>query len=199
MKNYSLHGGKHTKLYKIWCSIKQRCYNKNNTHYKYYGGRGISVCLEWQNNFAEFRSWANKNGYEDGLSIERIDVNSGYEPNNCKWITISEQCNNKQNSKRFQIDGETLSLKQISEKYKINYDTLYYRICKLNWNIDEAISREVKNMPRRKSSSGERYIYKSGSGFKVIINKNHYGLRQTLDEAIKLRNIKLKELTAKNV
>ena len=194
MKNYSLHGGKHTKLYKIWCSIKQRCYNKNNTHYRYYGGRGIGLCLEWENNFAEFRSWAYKNGYEDGLSIERIDVNSGYEPNNCKWIPISEQCNNKQNSKRFQIEGETLSLKQISEKYKINYDTLYYRVCKLYWNIDEAISREAKNMPRRKSSSGERYIYKSGDSFKVIINKIYYGSVDTLGKAIKLRNTKLEEL-----
>lgn len=194
MKRYSLHGGKHTKLYKTWCSIKQRCCNKNNTHYKYYGGRGIKICHEWENDFSEFRSWANKNGYEEGLSIERIDVNDDYKPSNCKWITLSEQCNNKQNSKRFKVGNEVLSLKQISEKYKMSYDLLYCRLILLKWDIDEAINREVKNMPRRKSSSGERYIYKSGNNFRIMIYKVSYGSRQTLDEAIKLRDIKLREL-----
>ena len=81
------HGLSKTKLYKIWLNMKSRCYNKTATRYERYGGRGIFVCDEWKNNFMNFYNWACNNGYIEGLSIERIDINDGYYPQNCKWIT----------------------------------------------------------------------------------------------------------------
>lgn len=85
------HGLKQTPLYGVWSSMKERCNVKSCSSYKYYGARGITVCDEWSNDFMAFHRWAMKNGYSDGLSIERIDVNGNYCPENCKWIPIKNQ------------------------------------------------------------------------------------------------------------
>lgn len=84
-----------TKLYGVWSTMKSRCYNPCTKSYKDYGARGISVCDEWKNDVAAFYEWAMSNGYEEGLTIDRIDVNSDYSPNNCRWITIQEQQQNR--------------------------------------------------------------------------------------------------------
>ena len=83
------HGKTNTKLFNTWQNMKARCCNENNKNYSRYGGRGISVCKEW-NEFVPFMDWSNNNGYEEGLSIDRVDVNGNYEPSNCQWITRSE-------------------------------------------------------------------------------------------------------------
>lgn len=99
-----IHGMSRTRLYKIWCKMKSRCYDKNDIKkYSYYGGRGITVCEEWKNNFVNFQKWAEKNGYCDNLSIDRIDVNGNYEPSNCRWITMAEQQSNKRNNKKYGV------------------------------------------------------------------------------------------------
>lgn len=87
-RNY-VHGEAGTRLYKIWQNMKQRCANPKDTHYKWYGGRGIKVCDAWQE-YIPFRDWALQNGYDDSLTIERIDSSKGYEPNNCEWVSLSE-------------------------------------------------------------------------------------------------------------
>lgn len=87
------------KLYNVWLRMKSRCNNPNTCNFKYYGGRGIKVCDEWQHDYSAFRSWANANGYKEGLSIDRIDVDGNYCPENCRWITMLEQQKNKRKSK----------------------------------------------------------------------------------------------------
>ena len=97
--NKPKHGLSKTRLYRIWNAMKNRCNNPNNYGYKNYGGRGIKVCDEWNKDFLEFYNWAINNGYKENLSIDRINNNGNYEPNNCRWATSKEQMANRRNFK----------------------------------------------------------------------------------------------------
>lgn len=88
------HGGCGTRLHRIWSNMKARCTNKNHRDYWGYGGRSVVLCKEWKNSFTQFRDWAIDNGYEDNLSIDRIDNNGNYEPSNCRWTTQNVQSQN---------------------------------------------------------------------------------------------------------
>lgn len=92
------HNKSKTKLYKVYTSIVSRCYSKKNVYYKYYGGRGIKMCNEWLNDFLKFEQWSYQNGYEDGLTIDRINVNGDYCPSNCRFITTQEQSQNRRSN-----------------------------------------------------------------------------------------------------
>lgn len=124
-----VHGMRYSRLYNIWTQVTQRCTNKNNTRYDQYGGRGITVCEEWMD-FKVFAKWARKNGYEDNLSIDRIDVDGNYQPSNCKWSTDTEQQRNKRNSRYIIINGTKKTVAEWSEISEIPYKTLLRRLNK---------------------------------------------------------------------
>ena len=144
------HGGWANKepLYEVWHGIRRRCDCVTDQHYPDYGGRGISYCEDW-NDYGKFREWAMSSGYAKGLSINRIDNNGNYEPDNCEWTTSKIQQNNRRCNVVFELDGELLTLKQIAEKYLINYQTLYSRVQKSGWPIEEAVSRPIREKRQR--------------------------------------------------
>lgn len=133
------HGMTGTRIFKIWCGMKKRCYDPKQPAYKNYGGRGIKLCDEWLD-FSKFYSWAMANGYTDELTIDRIDVNGNYEPSNCRWATHKEQNNNTRRSRLLTYDGETLTLSQWSEKTGINHATLWDRL-NSGWTVGEALEK----------------------------------------------------------
>ena len=121
----TIHGQSKTRLYKIWKNMKTRCLNPNNHKFKSYGLRGINVCEEWKNNFEQFYEWAINNGYNDSLTIERIDVNGNYEPLNCTWIEHDKQALNRTNTRKVIFNGQKMSVKEFSFLTGINEATIY--------------------------------------------------------------------------
>lgn len=140
--NYK-HGGKHTKLYEVWCSMRQRCNNPRAKMYKYYGAKGVKVCNEWQDDYLAFKQWSILNGYSEGLTIDRIDNNGDYSPLNCRWVTMKTQANNQDKTVRIEYSGVCKTLHEWSDILGINPTTLYFRIYKRGWNIERAFTEKV--------------------------------------------------------
>lgn len=142
------HGDSGTRLYQIYKGIKQRCRNKNNPAYQYYGGKGVSICEEWEQDYLEFKKWANENSYSESGTIDRIDPNGNYCPKNCRWVSIRKQQNNKLNSMFVIIDGEKLTIAEWADKNKTNkqtmYSTFYRLIFQLGLENREIVGFELK-------------------------------------------------------
>lgn len=126
-KRLTTHGLSKTRLYNIYHNIKNRCYNPNNNRYKDYGGRGIFVCSEWRNSFERFAEWALSNGYTDDLTIDRIDNDGPYGPENCRWTNSETQINNKRKTIYFEFFGVKKSLRQWVDFMGWNYSKYYGR------------------------------------------------------------------------
>lgn len=144
------HNQSHTKLYHIWSGIKNRCTNPNFKGYKYYGAKGISVCEEWMNSFESFRDWALDNGYEENLTIERLDNNLDYCPSNCKWATRKEQSRNRSSNIKITYNGETKILTEWCEELGLEYKRTHNRIYKLGWTYEKAFTTPVDVSKRNK-------------------------------------------------
>lgn len=134
-----VHGMTKTDIHNKWLQIKQRCYDKNCKPYQRYGAKGIGMCDEWRNNFVSFMNWAYKNGYKEGLSIDRIDNSKGYSPENCRWVEWAEQANNRTSNIRFTYNGETKNLKQWCNFFGKDYVLVRNRIRKLGWQFEKAM------------------------------------------------------------
>ena len=132
-------------LYSTWLGMRQRCLDKNQSHYKYYGGKGITMCEEWMNDYSKFYEWSIKNGASKELTIDRIDNNGNYEPNNCRWVDSIVQANNKTQNRIIEYNGEKLTLMQWSRKTGIGEGTIRRRIDKYGYTIDEALGFEIHN------------------------------------------------------
>lgn len=131
------------RLYAIYDKIKQRCYNKNNRAFKYYGSRGIKIYQPWLDDFMIFYNWAVNNGYSDNLTIDRINVNGNYEPDNCRWATYEEQNNNTRRNVHITYNGKTQSVSQWSRDLNIPMNRIYYRYHK-GWSDKECLFGKEK-------------------------------------------------------
>lgn len=109
---------RHT-LYHKWQGIKRRCYNRNDSHYSRYGGRGIEMCEEWLYSFQAFFNWSIENGWEEGLQIDRIDNDGNYEPSNCRYVTVKENCNNRSTTRKIEVYGEVHSITEWCEFFNL--------------------------------------------------------------------------------
>ena len=136
------HEKSNTKLYKIYLGMKSRCYNKNSPKYNMYGGRGIKICKEWLDNFLNFYNWAIENGYSDELSIDRINVDGNYEPNNCRWASPKEQANNTRKTVFISYKGKTRPASEWSEITGIPQSTLTRRK-RDGWSDEECIETKI--------------------------------------------------------
>lgn len=143
IKEHITHGfSKTEKLYNVWKSMRQRCLNKNNDDYSHYGGRGITICQDWLDSYIPFREWALANGYQDGLTIDRIDYNGNYCPENCRWITQHDQNRNRTNNRYITYNGVTKTMTDWAEEYNINLRTLKSRL-DAGCDIEDALTRPI--------------------------------------------------------
>lgn len=135
--------------------IKSRCYNPNDKAYHNYGGRGIRMCDEWLNDINSFIEWALSHGYKKELAIDRKENNGDYSPDNCRFITLKENNQNRRSTKFFTYQGETLNLMQWCEKLGLSYNTVLMRI-RRGWSFEKAISTEIRTRDTT-SDIGKRY------------------------------------------
>ena len=162
-KSTRKHGLSESPLERTRNNMVQRCTNPNSTHYKHYGGRGIIVYEEWRRNPASFYKWAYDNGYEEYLTIERINNNGNYEPDNCRWATIQEQNNNQRSNKLLTYKGETKNLKQWSKDTGIKYATIYRRFIE-EYPPEDILNntKGVKNQNKSRPASIQQLCKEAG-------------------------------------
>lgn len=141
----TIHGESRTRLYKIWAGIKERCYNVNDNEYNNYGGRGIIMADEWLNNYRAFREWAYSNGYHEDpnkepCSIDRIDNNGNYSPENCRWVGRKIQQNNTRHNHYVEYNGECHTVAEWADIYRIEYNLFYRTLKRCEWSLKQALS-----------------------------------------------------------
>ncbi len=152
-RTYTKHGRSYERLYAIWGGMKRRCHHVNAKNYPQYGGRRIFVCDEWRADYETFRKWSMENGYADNLTIDRIDNDKGYEPENCRWVTARVNQRNRRNNKHYEIWGETKSLAEWSSdpRCKVEYSVLWERIHD-GWTPEEAMIKVNADKTRTRTA-----------------------------------------------
>lgn len=142
-KVHTIHGLRNkTPLYTTWCNMRRRCSDESTSSFDVYGGRGIRVCEEWMHDFKAFYDWAMENGYEEGLSIDRVDVDGDYSPDNCRWATAKQQANNTRRNVLIDYEGETHTMHEWADILGIPYKTLWNRIHS-GWSVYRAFNQPL--------------------------------------------------------
>lgn len=141
-KRNFVHGGRKTKLYGVWCSMRNRCVNPNRHNSHRYVGRGVTVCDAWNESFSSFRDWACSHGYEEGLQLDRINNDGNYEPNNCRWVTSRQNNNNRRGNRIVVCFGEYKTIAEWARdaRCQVSMKTLNHRISDLHWPPEKAIT-----------------------------------------------------------
>lgn len=144
------HGMYNTRIHRIWHSMYCRCYYAGTNKYNNYGGKGIKVCEEWKHTqgFINFYNWAMGNGYDESLTLDRIDNDGNYEPQNCRWVTPKQQGRNKSNNVFYEFNGETKTGSQWCEEYGVSYTTFKDRLQR-GWTIEQALTITTKGMHQK--------------------------------------------------
>lgn len=137
------HGKRKTRLYRIWLGMRDRCTNVTSPNFQNYGGRGISVCAEWDD-FQTFYQWAMANGYKPALTIDRLDVNGNYCPQNTRWATSIEQNRNRRNNHLLTYAGKTMPISQWADETGLNQSTILRRVNFLGWSAEQALTTPPK-------------------------------------------------------
>lgn len=200
-KKQKTHGMTNSRLYGIYNNMKQRCCDKNNRSYKRYGGRGITVCDEWlsnNNGFINFYNWAMENGYQDNLSIDRINNDGNYEPSNCRWVTMLEQANNRRDNRYITYNGETKNIAQWSEQLGVNHMTLRGRLAR-GWSVEKTLTTK----PSPKNTHQYNSITYNGKTYKLTewakrVNIDYNVLRLRLQRGWSIENTLTTPVRKKN-
>lgn len=144
---------RHSRLYRIFWGMKNRCYNPKRKDFKDYGGRGITICDDWLNmevvpntwhstkGWLAFKTWALTHGYNDEMTIDRIDVNKGYSPENCRWVTMKVQGNNARSNRLITYKNKTQTLMMWCEELGLRYERVWFRLYKKHWTVDKAFEQ----------------------------------------------------------
>ena len=163
---------KYKRLRRIWWGMQGRCFKKNNTNYHNYGGRGITVCDEW-NDFEKFYSDIGKT-YNKDLTLDRIDNDKGYSKENCRWATMKEQHNNRRGNTRITFNGETKTISEWADKLDMKYGALLCRLIKYGWSVEQALTISTKKGVRKVN---------------VLSGENHYLHKLTWEKVREIRKL----------
>ena len=165
------HGYSKTRLYRVWASIKYRCCIETSKDFYLYGGRGIKMFEEWKDSFTAFKAWADANGYKEGLSIDRINSDGDYCPENCRWATVEEQANNKRSNVRIEYKGKVYTVAELARETGISYGTLQRRL-REGFSLDDALVK------------GDIRDYRKQRGLRVVA-KYEYGYKRKKNGTLK--------------
>lgn len=185
------------RLHTIWHDMKYRCNNPNCHAYKNYGGRGITVCKEWEDSYDAFVDWALSNGYNDSLTIDRIDNNKEYSPDNCKWSTYKEQGNNTRSCHRISYNGETHTIAEWGTIMGISPTTIRTRLC-CGWNEIDAITTKRIHEPHKtryytyngKTQTVSQWAQEMNIKYSALSSRlqNGWSIERALNEPVKQRS-----------
>ena len=191
---YTKHNTKN-KLYAVWNSMKQRCNNHKSQKYKIYGARGIKVCNEWNESYDSFRKWALDSGYKEGLTLDRINVNGNYEPNNCRWVTYEVQNSNKSNNVWIEYKGEKHTATQWAKIYGYDVKVIYQKMERNGISFLEALlsvgeRRERLITYKGKTQNLRQWADELGVSYSCLINRlncSHLTVKEAFERPYKRR------------